>query len=101
MANRHSHKKLRVQIRARMARTGESYQRARDHLLASERSDTPPRTDLVPFSYFGIPATLATIEDRGLTVFSVLPSSTLWQKGYPHPLPISLLRTALRPRGVQ
>jgi hypothetical protein len=29
MANRHCHKKLRAEIRSRMARTGESYQKAR------------------------------------------------------------------------
>ena len=33
MANRRAHKKLRTEIRSRMARTGESYQKARARIL--------------------------------------------------------------------
>jgi hypothetical protein len=68
MANRHSHKKLRAEIRARMARTGESHQQAREWLtrewLTRARSLAPELQltglDVIEFSYFGKPAMLAT-----------------------------------------
>ncbi len=68
MANRHSHKKLRAEILGRMARTGESYQAAREHIV---RRSTEARTeiDLVPFRFFGVPMTLTTSE--GSVVHSV------------------------------
>ncbi len=61
MANRHSHKKLRDEIRARMAARGESYQRARHRILASRarRSETP---DLMAATYFGIPVNIAAYQ---------------------------------------
>lgn len=66
MANRHSHKKLRAEIRARMASTGESHQTALRRILASrsherrvEGSGVP---DLIATSYFGVPITLAAYE---------------------------------------
>jgi hypothetical protein len=63
MANRHSHTKLRAEIRARMASTGESYQTAHRRILALrssaprvERTDVP---DLIATTYFGMPITVA------------------------------------------
>ena len=66
MGNRHHHKKLRSEVRARMARTGESYQKA----LARTLADRAPRgmvgsVDLVPIEYFGAKAVLATFEIAG------------------------------------
>jgi hypothetical protein len=96
MANRHTHKKLRAEIRARMAQTGESYQRARARILAPRVSAVGPQTDLVAFSCFGIPATLATIEMHGMAVALLLPSSSLWNHAKPHPSPVPLMLAAMR-----
>jgi hypothetical protein len=101
MANRHAHKKLRAEIRARATATGESYQQARARVLARVTSRTDTATDLVPLSYFGVPGTLATFAFRGVSVFAFLPSSKLWGKGYPNPYPLPLLRMLKAPRGVQ
>jgi hypothetical protein len=59
MANRHSHKKLRAEIRARMEASGESYQAARHRILGrrQRRDDNP---DLLAATYFGVPVTIAT-----------------------------------------
>jgi hypothetical protein len=67
MGNRHHHKKLRAQVRARMGRTGESYQQALAQITA-ERS--LPRSghssvDLLRIEYFGVTATIATYELAG------------------------------------
>lgn len=62
MANRHAHKKLRAEIRARMARTGESYQRAHARILAR------PRVHLTPFVSHGKEGVIATIDDRGVVL---------------------------------
>lgn len=73
MANRHSHKKLRAEILARMARTGESYQVAREHIVG--RSTQARReVDLVPFRFFGVPMTLATAEGGPVHSVAVLGS---------------------------
>ncbi|MEO8183776.1 MAG: hypothetical protein ABI895_33545 [Deltaproteobacteria bacterium] len=75
MANRHSHKKLRAEVRARMARTGESYQQARQRLLARQPSLTAQPVsgfDLLEFSYFGKPAVLASWHSYGVPVAIVL-----------------------------
>jgi hypothetical protein len=74
MANRHSHKKLRAETRARMARTGESYQQARQRLLALQPSLTQPVSgfDLLEFRYFGKPAVLASWHSYGVPVAIVL-----------------------------
>lgn len=101
MANRHAHKKLRAEIRARMRKTGETYQQARTRVLSPRRPARVPRTALVPCAYFGLPGTLATIEMHGVTVSMLLPSAKLWGQGYPHPFPLSMLRSALVTRGVQ
>jgi hypothetical protein len=64
MANRHAHKKLLAEIRARMAATGERYQRARARIL-----DRPPvRAHLTAFVTHGLEGAIATIEDRGLVM---------------------------------
>lgn len=70
MGNRHHDKKLRAEVRARMARTGETYQRALECIRARRRSE--PRVDLVPFDWFGAPAALATIQNMGMTFFYVV-----------------------------
>jgi hypothetical protein len=101
MANRHTHKKLRAEIRARIKATGESYQLARSRILSRPPSLSGARTDLVPFSYFGLPGTLATFELQGVAVVAFLPSSTLWGRGYPHPYPLPLMRSLSGTRGVQ
>ncbi len=90
MANRHAHKKLRAEIRARMTETGESYQAARRRVLARSRQQAGA-VDLVPFTYFGLPVTLATREAglfNTVTVLRHAPASALpWM-------------TWLRPKGV-
>jgi hypothetical protein len=99
MANRHAHKKLRAEIRARMAETGESYQKARTCILAQKSGASDPKADLVHCSYFGFPLALATIEARGTAIAILVPSSRMWGRGYPQPYPPSLLRAAMRARG--
>jgi hypothetical protein len=101
MANRHAHKKLRAQIRARVQATGETYQQARTRILTPAPSLDDGGTDLIPLSYFGVPGTLATIVFRGVPVFAFVPSSKSWGAGYPHPYPLPLLRGLRAPRGVQ
>jgi hypothetical protein len=99
MANRHAHKKLRAEVRARMSATGESYQRAHARVATRRVSATSPQTDLVPVSYFGIPLVLATIETQGMSVAVLVPSSRLWRDGYPAQSPVPLMRAAMRSRG--
>ena len=101
MANRRSHKKLYAEVRARMAATGESYQKARARVLSSAVSVTGPRTDLVAFSYYGVPATLATIEMHGMAVALLLPSSTHATQSHRRPLPIPIARVVMSRGGVQ
>ena len=57
MANRHTHKKLRVEIRARMAKTGESYQAARNRIVPRAVRHAIA-VDLIRFTRFGVPMTL-------------------------------------------
>ncbi len=99
MANRHAHKKLCAEIRARMAATGESYQQAYARVATRRVSENAPQTDLVPVSYYGIPIALATIEMHGMSVAVWVPSSTLWRHGYPVQSPVPLMRAAMRSRG--
>ena len=99
MANRHAHKKLRAEIRIRMAATGESYQQAHARVATRRVSATAPQTDLVPVSYYGIPLALATIEMHGMSVAVLVPSSRLWRHGYPGQSPVPLMRAAMRSRG--
>lgn len=99
MANRHAHKKLRAEVRARMRATGESYQQAHARVAARQVSATAPQTDLVPVSYYGIPLALATIEMLGMSIAVLVPSSRLWRDGYPAQSPVPLMRAAMRSRG--
>ena len=71
MANRHAHKKLRAEIRARMTETDESYQAAQRRVLARPRHRAGA-VDLVAFTYFGVPATLATGEGGLISTVTVL-----------------------------
>jgi len=93
MANRHSHKKLRAEVRAHMATTGESYQSCRARILA--RHDTDASIDLVPFRFFGVPMTLATAEGEVVLSVTVLRTTPALARSYPMPL-----ATWLRPQGV-
>jgi hypothetical protein len=85
MANRHSHKKLRAEIRARMAQTGESYQAARHRILLRIKVKRA-RVDLVPFRFFGMPMTLATSEGDVVHAVAVLRSTPTSARSYPVPL---------------
>jgi hypothetical protein len=66
MANRHTHKKLRAEVRARMAATGESHQTALQRILlrrAASRTGAPARVpELIATTYFGVPITVAAYE---------------------------------------
>lgn len=86
MGNRRGNKKLRAATRARMAATGESYQKARARLLAEVHA-----VDLIECSFYGVPVTLATFQDPLLPRFVVLPRVAQQQ---------AWLRF-LHPRGVQ
>ena len=99
MANRHAHKKLRTEVRARMAATGETYQQALARVATHPVSASAPQTDLVAVSYYGIPLALATIEMHGMSVNVLVPSSRLWRHGYPAQSPVPLMRAAMRSRG--
>jgi hypothetical protein len=99
MANRHAHKKLRAEIRARMVETGESYQRARAHIV-TRKCPANTCTDLVPVTWYGLPATLATYETHGLCGAILIPSAKLWGHGYPNPFPQYSLLALMRSRGV-
>jgi hypothetical protein len=77
MANRHSHKKLRAEIRARMRRTGESYQRARQSVLArAPVSASALEVDFVTFEFFGAPMTLATTAGGAVNTIAILNAGT-------------------------
>jgi hypothetical protein len=81
MGNRHRHKKQRLEIRARMARTGESYQQALAKIL-HERAVPIADVDLVGIDYFGEPAALATFQILG-RVACLLVSSRLHPRPFP------------------
>lgn len=89
MGNRHHHKKLRAEIRARMVTTGESYQRALAWVLAAR-----DKYSLLEIEYFGASATLAVYAIEGRMACLVVSSSH--QRG---PFPRTPLH-ALRDRGV-
>ena len=104
MGNRHGHKQLRRAVRARMVRTGESYQQARAAVLASELPKGLARTrpaattlgvDLLPIRYFGVDAALATFEIAGR--LSVLTISSPYSRG---PFPLNPLIALGPPRAV-
>ena len=87
MANRHAHKKLRAEVLARMAQTGDSYQRVIQHVIARKKYSgsarpLPTAVDLVPFVRADVPMTLATFEGPSLHGFVLLgraPRSGGWQ----------------------
>jgi hypothetical protein len=93
MGNRHHNKGLRTQVRARMARTGESYQKALARVLAERTSSAPGSVDLVPIEYFGVPAALATYDLLGRLACVVVSG-----RGRPMPFPRNPL-VALATRG--
>jgi hypothetical protein len=70
MGNRRHHKKLRVDVRARMARTGETYQQALERIR--KQAVGAPHAELVSIEWFGGRAALATIQHLGMTSFFVL-----------------------------
>jgi len=98
MANRHSHKKLRAEIRARRVTTGESYQTARQRVLARQTPD-PIAADLTPLTRFGVPMTLATLSGGGVQWFAVLGHAPRTATLAVHASPLFAMRL-LRPRGV-
>jgi hypothetical protein len=83
MGTRHGNKKLRLAIRARMARTGESYQKALSSLLhlevptetSTRREATDNGVDLLPIRYFGVGAAVATFEIAGRLAVLVVSSA--------------------------
>jgi hypothetical protein len=97
MANRHAHKKLRAEIRARMAKTGESYQAARDRIL-SHTKQREVAVDLLPLTYFGVPLTLATGDAQGhFHTIAVIRHTTRLARSFAVPL---VAWAWLRPNGV-
>jgi hypothetical protein len=94
MANRHTHKKLRAETRARMARTGEGYQTARQRILTLAIM-LPTTVDLVPFRFFGRSMTLATAEGSVVHSIAVLTPALRSSQSYALPL-----AAWFRPRGV-
>jgi hypothetical protein len=84
MGNRHHHKKLRAQVRAAMAQTGETYQQALSRLSRGKRSPSfeAREVDLICIDYFGTPLTLATFEILENLSCVVMPSSRV-----PQPFP--------------
>jgi hypothetical protein len=94
MANRHSHKKLRAEIRARMAETGESYQVVRKRILARPSQHTHA-VDLVALTFFGQPVTLATAEGRSFHSITVIRHAQATARSFSLPW-----MTWLHPRGV-
>ncbi len=87
MGNRHHNKKLRAEVRARMARTGESYQQALARVVDERAGSVLARgVDLMEIAYFGVPATLATFEIAGRLACVALSSCHL-----AGPLPRSVL----------
>ena len=64
------HKKRRAEVRARMARTHESYQRALARILAGDDD-----VDLLAIEYFGVPVALAIYDIGGRIACLVVSSS--------------------------
>lgn len=103
MGNRHGNKKLRLAVRARMARTGESYQKALcslRHPGAPEQTSarwgaTDSGVDLLPIRYFGAPAAIATFEIAGRLAVLVVGS-----QHRPAPFPQNPIASLGPPRAV-
>src|SRR6478736_1682750 len=78
MGNQHHHKKQRARVRAIMAETGESYQRALARALRERQASPrhlPGDIDLLSVDYFGRRVTLATFQLLGRLSCVVVPSS--------------------------
>ena len=74
MANRRANKKLRALARARMAATGEGYQRSLTALRAEQSARSGEGSvDLIECTYYGVPLTLATFDDPRLPRIVVMP----------------------------
>jgi hypothetical protein len=117
MANRHHHKKLRAEVLARMKATGESYQRALSAVTVSAvtvpavtvsavtvgaMTARPRRAtaivDLVHFTRFGRPMTLATFAGDAIDTFALFGAAP--RSAAPSsPLSLPAMRF-LRPRGL-
>lgn len=103
MGNRHGNKKLRLAARARMARTGESYQKALSSLRELDAPEQPSMrygatdngVDLLPIRYFGAPAALATFEIAGRLAVLVVSSPHR-----PAPFPLNPIASLGSPRAV-
>ena len=97
MGNRHHHKRMRADVRAAMAVTGESYQQALSRLRAARRrAAAPPRDiDLITIDYFGIPLTLATFE-----ILGDLSCVAMSGGRFPQPFPKSPLLALARRRSL-
>jgi hypothetical protein len=79
-----------------MARTGESYQQARQKLLARQPSSAAQPVsgfDLLEFSYFGKPAVLASWHSYGVPIAIVLSEAV----GRPLMLPRFVIQSATCP----
>ncbi len=98
MANRHAHKKLRAEIRARMAKTGESYQTARNRIV-SRAVRHSIAVDLILFTRFGVRMTLATFEGETVDSFAVFGQAPRLAGSTLQPFLVPTM-TFLRPRGV-
>jgi hypothetical protein len=73
MANRHGHKKLRAEIRARMATTGEGYQLARQRILSRAAGEPSSKGEFFRTEYFGVSLTFAIWEAHGLPFGMLVP----------------------------
>jgi hypothetical protein len=94
MANRHSHKKLHRDVRQRMARTGESYQKAL-HEIQRRALCASSGVDLIQAHYFGVPIILATFEARepvGRPVITRVPSAHAFGEAGLPPPPLMMFR---------
>lgn len=97
MGNRRHHKRMRADVRATMAVTGESYQQALARLRdARRRAAMPTRdVDLIPIEYFGVPVTLATFE-----ILGDLSCVAISGRRFPLPVPKSPLFALARRRSL-
>jgi hypothetical protein len=74
MANRHSHKKRRAEVRARMARTCESYQQALEAVRAARAMfEVPAIESVVTFEHFGQTRMLVITERFGMPMVMLMP----------------------------
>jgi hypothetical protein len=67
-----------------MAKTGESYQAARQAIV-TRSGEERGRVDLVPFRFFGVPMTLATTEGGAVSSVAVLGATPKASRSFPLP----------------